>query len=374
MPQEISMPRSIVLALSATLIFSSLSIAPLSAFANQEAGPIGIDSLVGSLFWRDNGRERDYPNLAPPRDLTQSNSAPDDGRIVVAQSKKQLGQGIATNTVRVDQLQEQVRQLTGQIEQLVFETQRLQEQIRIMQEDNESRFQELEGGEKRSDLNNSVGGDPAETTIGSVIESTEGGSDTDLIGSDTQVGPNGSVLGQQPLDIGSAIRSNNGANDQTGDLVDALPASGDPLLQQNGVASLGTLSVSPAHDADALYNLGYTQILNGDYNAAEGNLRKFSQLYPNHRLTSSARYWLAETYYVRGRFSDAVAEFSANYKSFPDSSKAPDSLLKLGLSLARLEERDAACATLAEMFNRFPGAPRSLQIAAQDEQVRSNCS
>lgn len=368
------MSRSIALALSATLIFSSLSVAPLSAFANQEAGPTRIDSLVGSLFSRDDARARDYPNLAPPRDLTQSNSVSNDGRIVLAQSKKQLGQSIATNTVRVDQLQEQVRQLTGQIEQLVFETQRLQEQIRIMQEDNESRFQELEGGDKRSDLDNPVGGGPTKTTIGSVIESTESGSDVDLIGNDTQVGPTGSILGQKPLDIGSAIRSNNAVNNQTGDLVDALPASRDPLLQQNGVASLGTLSVSPEHDADALYNLGYTQILNGDYNAAEESLRKFSQLYPNHRLTSSARYWLGETFYARGQFSDAVAEFSANYKSFPDGSKAPDSLLKLGLSLARLEERDAACATLAEMFNRFPSASRSLQIAAQDEQARSNCS
>lgn len=373
------MTRSTALALSAALIFSSLSFASDSAFSAEGADSSRAGSLFNSLLWRDNGHVRDYPDLEPPRDLTRSNSVHDEGIIVVTQSKKQLGQGIANNTLRVEQLQEQVRQLTGQIEQLVFETQRLQEQIRIMQEDNESRFQELEGGEQRSDLNDpaatgetAVGEEGAE--IASVIENSQGGTDVGLIG-DVRPSDAGAGIpeGEEPLDLGSGIRSQNEATNHTINSLDNLPESGDPLLQQDGVPSLGTLSVSPDESPDALYNLGYTQILNGDYAAAEENLRRFSKLYPNHALNPNARYWLGETYFVRGQFSNAVAEFSTNYKTFPDSDKAPDSLLKLGLSLAKLEERAAACATLSEMFSRFPDASRSLQIAAQDELARSNC-
>ncbi|MEP6355160.1 MAG: tol-pal system protein YbgF [Hyphomicrobiales bacterium] len=369
------MTRSTALAFSAALILSSLSFATHSAHAKEHLEPSRVGSVLDHFFWRDNGRARDYPDLEPPRDLTQSNRAPDNGVIIVAQSKKQLGQGIAnnsngvaTNSIRVDELQEQVRQLTGQIEQLIFETRRLQEQINIMQEDNEGRFQELENGGKRSNLDAPSSTGERETTLGSIIESTEGGSDADLVAvveADTV---------QQPLDIGSTIRSNTETNNLGGNAPDGLPESRDPLLQQNGVASIGTLSVSPQNDPDALYNLGYTQIINGDYAAAEENMRQFTQLYPNHSLAPSARYWLGETFFVRGQFSNAVAEFSTSYKAFPDSNKAPDSLLKLGLSLARLQELDAACATLDEMFTRFPDVSRSLQIAAQDEQVRSNCS
>lgn len=369
------MPRSSVLALSAVLILSSLSFAPHLALGKEQVEPSRVGSVLGSFFWRDNGKTRDYPDLEPPRDLTRSNSAPDNGVIILAQSRRELGQGVAnnsngvaTNSIRVDELQEQVRQLTGQIEQLIFETRRLQEQISIMQEDNEGRFQELENGGKRSNLDAPSSTGEGETTLGSLIESPEGGSDADLIAG---VGPD---TVQQPLDIGSTIRSNTENNSQGDNSPDGLPESRDPLLQQNGIASLGTLTVSPQNDPDALYNLGYTHILNGDYAAAEENMRQFTQLYPNHSLAPSARYWLGETFFVRGQFSNAVAEFSTSYKTFPDSNKAPDSLLKLGLSLARLQERDAACATLDEMFTRFPDASRSLQIAAQDEQVRSNCS
>ena len=373
------MTRSTALALSAALILSSMSFASHEATAKEQADSSRFGSVIDSLFWRGNERDHEYPDLEPTRDLTHSNQTPDNDAILVAQSKKQLGhgvannsRGVANNSIRVDELQQQVRQLTGQIEQLVFETQRLQEQIRIMQEDNEARFQELENGGKRSNLDTPISTDEPETTVGSLIERSEGGSDPDPIDNVASVAAGDGV--QQPLDIESVIRSNSEASNAEGNLADGLPESRDPLLQQNGVASLGTLSVSPEDDPEGLYNLGYTQILNGDYAAAEENMRKFTQLYPNHTLASSASYWLGETFFVRGQFSNAVAEFSTSYKTFPDSSKAPDSLLKLGLSLARLEQRDAACATLDEMFTRFPDASRSLQIAAQDEQVRSNCS
>ncbi|MEP1443210.1 MAG: tol-pal system protein YbgF [Hyphomicrobiales bacterium] len=299
------------------------------------------------------------PTPVPQADLT--NDGGHGGRIIKVQSKRELGAAINTNsraigenTIRVQELQEQMRQITGRVEQLVFDLQRIQEQLRIMQEDagvvqEPSTQQRADNSSENDNPDNNGGGDanliPPPGTVGG-----------------SQIAAAGVPSADAPLEL----KPNTGA--QTNLAVE----SRDPLLQPNGTASLGTL-VLPDTDPEALYNVGYSRLLNGDYAGAEANLRKFVQSYPNHQLAPNGRYWLAETFYARGQFADAVEEFSVTYKSFPASSKAPDSLLKLGLSLARLEEHDAACATLAEVFNRFPEASRSIHIAARDGQARSNC-
>ena len=300
------------------------------------------------------------PAPVPQADLT--NNGERGGRIIKVQSKRELGaaininsRAIGENTIRVQELQEQMRQITGRVEQLVFDLQRIQEQLRIMQEDagvvQEPSLQQRADSSSENDNPDSDGGSDANLIP---PPGTVGGTQTAAIPAPS---------GDAPLDL----KPNVGQQINL-----AAVESRDPLLQPNGTPSLGTLTL-PESDPETLYNFGYSKLLNGDYVGAETNLRKFVQSYPNHQLAPNGRYWLAETFYARGQFADAVEEFSVSYKSFPASSKAPDSLLKLGLSLARLEEHDAACATLAEVFNRFPEASRSIHIAARDEQARSNC-
>ncbi|MEO1066541.1 MAG: tol-pal system protein YbgF [Pseudomonadota bacterium] len=294
------------------------------------------------------------------------------GGIVLAQSKRELGQGIAQNTLRMDQIEQQMRTLNGRVEELLFEIQRLQEQIRIMQEDNEFRFQELEG-EKRSD----VGGEPQTDTASSAAQGTdqaleiaesEGSGDDGFLLPDTETQT--SATGTGPLDLGAAVRQRAqtpAASDQT------TYESRDPLLRENGVASLGTLPLGQNEAPDALYNLGYSQYLNGDFQNASQNLSRFIDVFPDHRLAPNARYWLGETYFVSGQFEEAVEQFSEGYRAYPSSEHAAGSLLKLGLSLAQLNETDAACATLAEMFTLFPNAAQSVQVQGREQQARSNC-
>ena len=300
------------------------------------------------------------PAPVPQADLT--NEGERGGRIIKVQSKRELGaaininsRAIGENTIRVQELQEQMRQITGRVEQLVFDLQRIQEQLRIMQEDagvvQEPSLQQRADSSSENDNPDSDGGGDANLIP---PPGTVGGTQTASIAAPS---------GDAPLDLTPNVGQQTNL---------AAVESRDPLLQPNGTPSLGTLTL-PESDPETLYNFGYSKLLNGDYVGAETNLRKFVQSYPNHQLAPNGRYWLAETFYARGQFADAVEEFSVSYKSFPASSKAPDSLLKLGLSLARLEEHDAACATLAEVFNRFPEASRSIHIAARDEQARSNC-
>lgn len=367
------MPRSALLLASLILILSVFHPAS-QVLAEQDGVGSRLASKLGGFFKSQPDNNGDLNRaLQPPGELIGSGSDNKNGqRFIVAQSKRELGaainrntRGIGDNSIRVQELQEQMRQITGRVEELVFELQRIQEQLLLMQEDaglispddNVRRHADSSGeSDTQKDGGEGSGAQlPANretqtaqlpTAISPGIPDAESGAET---------GANY----DKPLDLSTGVR--------------VARESGDPLLS-GGIASLGTLTLSPDTDPNALYNLGYSQLLNGDYDSAEGNLRTFVEVFPNDELAPNARYWLAETFYARGEFADAVEEFSITYKSHPQSNKAPDSLLKLGLSLARLNEHEAACATLAEMFDRFPDASRSVLIAARDGQIQSNCT
>lgn len=367
--------KSSLFCVSATGVVVGLAFAMATTPVNADGLGSRIASTFGSFF-KGEEKQTEAGVIAPapvPRETAQLVPAPIPqsdlvlesdgvGRIFKVQSKRELGAAINTNsraigenTLRVQELQEQMRQITGRVEQLVFELQRVQEQLRIMQED--AALTDNVSDTQRAD-NSSETDNPE-----------NGGGDAELIPPPGTVG--GSQVTENPdLPSSGPLNLSPDTNEQT---TAAVGESRDPLLQPGGTASLGTLTL-PQNDPETLYNLGYSKLLNGDYAGAEESLKGFVQAYPNHKLAPNGRYWLAETYYARGQFADAVEEFSGTYKSFPGSSKAPDSLLKLGLSLARLEEHDAACATLAEVFNRFPQAARSIHIAARDGQARSNCT
>ena len=99
----------------------------------------------------------------------------------------------------------------------------------------------------------------------------------------------------------------------------------------------------------------------------------FIASHPDDQLAGNAHYWLAETYYVRGDYRKAAGYFAAGYKNFPESSKAPDNLLKLAMSLANLDQPDKACFTFKELSERFPNASQSIMQRAAFESRRAGC-
>ncbi|MEH6727820.1 MAG: tol-pal system protein YbgF, partial [Hyphomicrobiales bacterium] len=106
---------------------------------------------------------------------------------------------------------------------------------------------------------------------------------------------------------------------------------------------------------------------------AEASLRQFLSEHPNDPLVSDARFWLGESLFVRGSFREAANEFLESYSKFPQSAKAPDSLLKLGLSLHELGETEAACATYAELVRKYPAASSPVKQRVRDERKSAKC-
>ena len=90
----------------------------------------------------------------------------------------------------------------------------------------------------------------------------------------------------------------------------------------------------PAGDPATSYEAAFSKLKNGNYVAAQEGFSKFLSIYPNHSLSPNAKYWLGETYYVREKFTEAAKQFAEAYQKYPKGPKGPDNLLKLGMSLA----------------------------------------
>lgn len=134
--------------------------------------------------------------------------------------------------------------------------------------------------------------------------------------------------------------------------VAALPATGTP---------------------EEAYEEAYGHLLQQDYEAAEGGFRSFLKAYPKSKLAGNAQYWLGESYYVRGNYKQAADAFLTGYKNHRKSQKAPDSLMKLAMSLSRLGEKEASCSAFAALESDFPKLQPQLLRRAQSEKQRAGC-
>lgn len=132
------------------------------------------------------------------------------------------------------------------------------------------------------------------------------------------------------------------------------------------------LGGSATGDPEAIYERSYESLLRRQFNDAEVGFRSFLDQHRDHSLAGNAQYWLGETYYVQGDYKQAAQAFLSGYRDFPKSRKAPDSLLKLGLSLNRLGQKEQACAAYVQVGSQFPKAVEARK-RAQSEIKRAGC-
>jgi len=137
----------------------------------------------------------------------------------------------------------------------------------------------------------------------------------------------------------------------------------------NGVQTVMAPSATPRDE----YDLAYGYVLHKDYALAEDSFRVFLKKYPGDRLVPDANYWLGEALFQRQRYRDAAESFLTVSTKYETAARAPDALLRLGQSLAALGEKDAACATLNEVGRRYPRASVALKQGVEREQKRAGC-
>jgi tol-pal system protein YbgF len=122
------------------------------------------------------------------------------------------------------------------------------------------------------------------------------------------------------------------------------------------------------------YDTAYSMMVAGDYGGAEAGFKRFLATHPNDPLAANAQFWLGESLYARKQYREAADAFLKSYTDYPDSTKVTDSLLKLGLSLKGIGQKDAACATFSELLTKYPGAPTAVRAEAQAQSQASGCA
>ena len=379
-----------------------------AALLMPAAAPAQDRGFLDNLFNRD--RE---PPPPPPPPARQA-----------APEMAQAGGGNDVN-VRIDRIENALRQLTGSIEQLQHQNQMLQMQLKRMQDDTEYRFQQMgsKGGGaapmhapgnapmppsatgQRSDAfnpgqNPNAPGAPRALGNPQAIAAPEPSGQT--VVSDQPVGaPGGRDVGA-PLDL-STLAGNapppepppvppatvaNAAPGPQGAPMNAPmapPMAAPPTTQpQTGQlppapprnpsgtgVQLATLppSASPKDE----YELAYGYVLHKDYGLAEQALRDFIRKYPSEKLLPDAQYWLGESQFQQQRYRDAAESFLAVSTKYARAGKAPEALLRLGQSLAALNQKEAACATLAEVGRKYPHAAAGVKRGVAAEQKRTHC-
>ncbi|MES2752112.1 MAG: tol-pal system protein YbgF [Pseudomonadota bacterium] len=141
--------------------------------------------------------------------------------------------------------------------------------------------------------------------------------------------------------------------------------------QGNTTASLTTLP--PSQTPRDEFDLGIGYIQRKDYALAEETMRNFAQKYPSDALLPDSQYWLGESLFQRQKYREAAETFLGVTTKFDTSAKAPDSLLRLGQSLAALKEKEAACAALGEVTRKYPRASNGVKQGVGREQKRVGC-
>lgn len=282
----------------------------------------------------------------PPREI---GTAP----VLVAQSSRDT----ASINLRLGQLEEQIRILTGQVEGLQFQMTQMQTFLERMQEDYEFRFEQLEGG--RLGKTEAAPQSGSETLTGGLPQS-------EILTTPESIDPNDPNIVIDPLAEGFELGS---PGQPLGTLpADALDLSGQPLDLSAGTGSLVTEA-----DATAQYRAGYEAVVRGDYVFAEDQFRQFVGLFPEHPQAPDATNWLGEALILRQAYDEAADVLLTGFEAYPNSSRAPDLLLKLGTALAGAGEMDTACRTFGEVQNRFPAMSPSFNNRLADEISKAQC-
>ena len=229
---------------------------------------------------------------------------------------------------RLRAVEEQQRSMISQVEKLGFDVRQMQDQMQKSQSDLDMRFQQMSA---------------AGASAGAASSATSSSSSS--LPADE--------LAAKPSD-GSVKSSGN----STGGTLGTLGAGAS-------TASSGT--------AESLYEAGFADIREQNFDAAQKKFTDFMARYPTHALAGNAQYWLAETYYVRGDYRQAAKLFAKGYQEFPQGQKAADCLLKLGLSLGKLGKKEDACLSLQQLQKEFPGDSSPVNRRAKQEMTQLGC-
>ena len=251
----------------------------------------------------------------------------------------ELNEDILTkHLLKLNEIEDQFRELTNKFEEVNFKLDKLSSRVTKIQSDNQLRFSDLEN-------------------LGTESKQTKRKTKKVLPGS------------SQPADFGA----------NPGYSVSNLPEE----QQTSSIESAQTViteepekreSLLPDKPPQEQYEFAVSFMKIGDYETAEFALKEFIEKNKDHDLAGNAQYWYGETFRIRQLYSDAATAYLDGYQNYPKSKKAPDNLLKLGITMVQLGEKDQGCKMISGVKKEYPKASKSVLQKAQYEQKKFKCN
>ena len=255
----------------------------------------------------------------------------------------QNGEEVLTrHLLKLSEIEKQFQELTNKFEEINFKIDKLSNRLSKVQADNQMRFQELENNSIVSvDANKKITSLPKEETN----KVLPGSSEPQDLGSISYKDSETNLSVQQTQSI-----------DSTGTIVSETFESEEKLLPDEG--------------PEKQYEFAISFLKVGDYNTAERAFKEFIDTNNEHELAGNAQYWYAETFRIRQLFTDAASAYLEGYQKYPKGEKAPINLLKLGVSMVQIGEKDQGCKMIIGVQKEYPEANQSVLQKAKYEEKK----
>ena len=254
-------------------------------------------------------------------------------------------EALTRHLLKLSEIENQFRDLTNKFEEINFKLDKLSNRLTKLQSDNQLRFEQVE------------------KTMTNVV-SSDAASLTDSITDQNKILPGSS----EPQDLGS-ISYKDMTTTESIQQTQSVDSTSTVVLEN--VESIEKLL--PDASPEKQYEFATSFLKVGDYNTAERALKEFVQSNPNHNLAGNAQYWFAETFRIRQLYVDAASAYLEGYQKYPKSEKAPDNLLKLGVSLVQIGEKDQGCMMITSLEKEYPEASQSILQKAKYEEKKFEC-
>jgi len=250
---------------------------------------------------------------------------------------------LTRHLLKLSEIENQFQQLTNKFEEINFKLDKLSNRLSKVQADNQVRFQDLEAAFNSGEAVKNITKNTTQESI--------------LPGSST------------PQDLGS-VSYKDTLSKETTQKIESVETTASIVTETFQAEE----KILPNETPDKQYEFATSFLKVGDYPTAERAFREFVLSNPEHQLAGNAQYWYAETFRIRQLYTDAAAAYLEGYQKYPQGEKAPVNLLKLGVSMVQIGEKDQGCKMINGVEKQYPKANQSVIQKAKYESQKFECN
>ena len=252
---------------------------------------------------------------------------------------------LTRHLLKLSEIENQFQELTNRFEEINFKLDKLSNRLSKVQADNQIRFQDIEGSITSGDFSNKI--------------------------SKNKLNENNNILpgSSEPQDLGSVSYKDTETND-TSQKIQSVETTASIVTETFQAEE----KILPNEAPTKQYEFATSFLKVGDYPTAERAFREFVLSNPDHELAGNAQYWYAETFRIRQLYTDAASAYLEGYQKYPKGEKAPINLLKLGVSMVQIGEKDQGCKMINGVEKQYPKANQSVIQKAKYESQKFECN